>query len=191
MTEFNPKTNYSDIKVIESLISAAVDKARIAFPNIVFLKTFAVRFNSRMRTAGGRAKLNEILSKKTSWIELNPTYWRRSENKDRWDTVLHEVAHCLCYFAYPDKRIGHGREWKNMCRLIGLENPTRCHDTDMRDKRAKRRKFGYRCNCRNNIHMVGIVLHNKIQKGVVYRCSKCRQALRPDFVVTTQNVRAI
>ena len=58
-------------------------------------------------------------SKKTIFLSRHFT---QIENADHVrDTILHEIAHAIAGCA-----AGHGREWREAARRIGLADPTRC-----------------------------------------------------------------
>lgn len=105
-------------------------------------KTVAVKWNSRMRTAAGRAFF------KTNTIELNPKL-QELPGDQRADeirnTFLHELAHLVSYARSGGKRIQpHGVEWKQACADLGIPGEDRCHALDFEPRRMKKR-FAYEC----------------------------------------------
>jgi SprT protein len=108
--------------------------------------------------------------------------------KDRWDlrinmealtkytdhyvkeTIGHEVAHLVAKAVFGARH--HDYLWKRVMRDYGLA-PTRCHTYDLTPARRVE-KFEYKCGCLTRTHKVGKKVHNKIQMGMRYTCSKCR-----------------
>lgn len=84
-------------------------------------------------------------------------------------TVTHEFAHLVDGIVNPEtrdpglrqdrygnlrrgKRNVHGTPWKNVMRLFGVRNPTRCHSydtTNSRVKKASSKKHVWVCGCGN------------------------------------------
>ncbi len=36
------------------------------------------------------------------------------------DTIIHELAHIVCYFKHPGELVGHGKIWKDLCSRAGV-----------------------------------------------------------------------
>lgn len=89
-------------------------------------------------------------------------------------TLPHEVAHIIVQQLYPGAQ-GHGREWRNMMRLLKLR-PDRCHQYDTVAARKKSKPYKYHCGCSE--HMVSITIHRRILQGRQYRCRQCGYVLR-------------
>lgn len=124
----------------------------------------AVSWNSRMRTAAGRAFT------KDSRIELNPRLQdlpdglRETELRN---TFLHELAHLVAFARAGRKRIHpHGVEWQEACHDLGIPGEDRCHSLDFKPRRLAR-KFAYTCpHCRAVIERV-----RRLSRRVA--CYKC------------------
>jgi SprT protein len=106
-----------------------------------------VEWNSRLKTAAGRADYREKL------ISLNPRLVEHPEEVDR--TLRHELAHFLAQFRAGRRRISpHGPEWQQACRDLGIAGEKRCHTLPFPAKRHPPR-FIYRCpNCRRDFPRV-------------------------------------
>jgi SprT protein len=107
-----------------------------------------VEWNSRLRTAAGRADYSQKL------ISLNPKLVEYPAEVDR--TLRHELAHILAQFrAKTRRRIApHGAEWQEACRDLGIADEKRCHTLPFPAKRYAPR-FIYRCpNCRRDFPRV-------------------------------------
>lgn len=88
-------------------------------------------------------------------------------------TVPHEVAHLIVYANFPQAK-PHGREWKEIMRLLGAL-PERCHSysSDIRTK-----KWKYTCAC-NTIRFLSTRRHNQIQKNKdCWHCGNCKENLQ-------------
>ncbi len=100
-----------------------------------------VEWNSRMRTAVGRAEPSRSL------ITLNPVLQKfGSDEIER--TLLHELAHLLAQHRAGRRRIlPHGREWRRVCHDLGLAGERACHKLPLAVRQLAR-PYLYRCrNC--------------------------------------------
>jgi predicted SprT family Zn-dependent metalloprotease len=121
-----------------------------------------VQWNSRLKTAAGRADYREKL------ISLNPRLIEHPEEIDL--TLRHELAHILAQFRAGRRRISpHGTEWKQACCDLGIPGEKRCHTLPFpANRRAPR--YIYRCpNCRRDFPRV-----RKIKRTVA--CLACCRA---------------
>jgi SprT protein len=100
-----------------------------------------VEWNSRLKTAAGRADYREKL------ISLNPRLSEHPEEIDR--TLRHELAHILAQFRAGRRRISaHGVEWQQACVDLGIADEKRCHNLPF-PARTYAARFIYGCpNCR-------------------------------------------
>ena len=122
-----------------------------------------VEWNSRLRTAAGRADYGQKL------ISLNPRLLEHPSEIDR--TLRHELAHILAQFREKRRRriSPHGPEWQQACRDLGIADEKRCHTLPFPAKRYARR-YIYRCpNCRRGFARV-----RKIKRTVA--CLACCRA---------------
>ncbi|HEX3420931.1 MAG TPA: SprT-like domain-containing protein [Candidatus Udaeobacter sp.] len=122
-----------------------------------------IEWNSRLKTAAGRADYHEKL------ISLNPRLVEHPAEVDR--TLRHELAHILARFrAKTRRRIApHGAEWQQACRDLGIGDEKRCHTLPFPAKRYPPR-FIYRCpNCRHDFPRV-----RKLKRTVA--CLACCRA---------------
>ena len=99
-----------------------------------------VEWNSRLKTAAGRADYREKL------ISLNPRLSEYPSEIGR--TLRHELAHILAQFRAGRRRISpHGLEWRQACQDLGIADEKRCHNLPF-PARTYGRRFVYRCpNC--------------------------------------------
>jgi len=105
-------------------------------------RAVSVSWNSRMRTAAGRAFARE-------WrIELNPRLQDLpgdSRDAELRNTFLHELAHLVAFARVGRKRIApHGPEWRQACHDLGIPGEDRCHALDFEPRRLAKR-FSYAC----------------------------------------------
>jgi predicted SprT family Zn-dependent metalloprotease len=105
-------------------------------------KAVTVSWNSRMRTAAGRAFARE-------WrIELNPRLQDlpgEAREAELRNTFLHELAHLVAFARVGRKRIApHGPEWRQACHDLGIPGEDRCHALDFQPRRLTK-KFAYTC----------------------------------------------
>ena len=106
-----------------------------------------VEWNSRLKTAAGRADYREKL------ISLNPRLVQHPTEIDR--TLRHELAHILAQFRAGRRRIlAHGAEWRQACIDLGIAGEKRCHNLPF-PVRTYAARFVYRCpNCRQKFPRV-------------------------------------
>ncbi|MBO0696397.1 MAG: SprT-like domain-containing protein [Verrucomicrobia bacterium] len=106
-----------------------------------------VEWNSRLKTAAGRADYREKL------ISLHPRLVEHPTEIDR--TLRHELAHILAQFRAGRRRIPpHGAEWRQACVDLGIADEKRCHNLPF-PARTYAARFIYRCpNCRQEFPRV-------------------------------------
>jgi SprT protein len=106
-----------------------------------------VEWNSRLKTAAGRADYREKL------ISLNPQLIEHPTEIDR--TLRHELAHLLAQFRAGRRKISpHGSEWQQACVDLGIADEKRCHNLPF-PTRTYAARFVYRCpNCRREFPRV-------------------------------------
>jgi SprT protein len=106
-----------------------------------------VEWNSRLKTAAGRADYREKL------ISLNPQLIEHPTEIDR--TLRHELAHILAQFRAGRRRIPpHGVEWQQACVDLGIADEKRCHNLPF-PARTYAARFVYRCpSCRQEFPRV-------------------------------------
>jgi len=106
-----------------------------------------VEWNSRLKTAAGRADYHEKL------ISLNPRLSEYPAEIDR--TLRHELAHILAQFRVGRRKISpHGVEWQQACIDLGIADEKRCHNLPFPAQTFAAR-FVYRCpNCRQEFQRV-------------------------------------
>lgn len=92
-------------------------------------------------------------------------------------TVPHEVAHYCVSTKYGTivkngRLVHHGRQWEDIMRFFGIQNPTRCHN----HKTPPVKKYTYHCGCRE--HKLTQIRHNKCRRGTnSYSCVFCGETL--------------
>src|SRR5262249_18977111 len=132
--------NTSDLETIARDLLRANGRGRIA-------RELRVEWNSRLKTAAGRADYREKL------ISLNPRLIEHPTEIDR--TLRHELAHILAQVRAGRRRISpHGAEWQQACADLGIADEKRCHSLPF-PARTFTARFVYRCpNCRQEFPRV-------------------------------------
>jgi len=163
-------------KAIES-IKHYVDKGNAIFNiSMPYPKTdFSVR-----GTVGGKYATS------SHTVMVNMVLFAENVNEYLTSTIPHEVAHAFQRHIYGNynsfKRVmPHGNEWKRIMIALG-KNPKRCHnyDTSNATARTVSRDYSYSCNC-NTPHNLTSIRHHRMQSNkAVYRCVRCKAALRYD-----------
>lgn len=106
-------------------------------------------------------------------IELNEILYNENKNDFHAGTIPHEVAHCVVYRLYTDHKAPHGKEWKKVMIAFGIE-PETYHNYSIRN--ASRLKiYDYFCECQD--WQFTSIRHNRVKKGVVYTCPKCKSEI--------------
>jgi len=123
-----------------------------------------VVINSFLVTTAGRAF-------GTYLVDFNESLFKKHPQNFINDVIPHEVAHIVTSKLYPGAS-PHGKEWKSVMLFFGVE-PNRCHA--MQVTKRRQRRWDHSCGCM--VHKVATVTHNRIQKGVQYRCNKCKNVI--------------
>ena len=121
-----------------------------------------VEWNSRLRTAAGRADYRQKL------ISLNPRLLDYPAEIER--TLRHELAHILAQFRAGQHRIWpHGIEWQQACCELGISDEKRCHNLPFA-ARTYVARFVYHCpNCKQEFPRV-----RRVRRAVA--CLSCCRA---------------
>jgi SprT protein len=112
-----------------------------------------------------------------TFVKINPEVWKHGD-LEIYKTLGHELAHSVCSQMYRNKGIrikSHGHEWKSAMAVIGLES-NRCHSMPLTPAK-NRERVSYACDCGRE-HDVTVRVHQKIQRGSIYRCTHCKSVLR-------------
>jgi predicted SprT family Zn-dependent metalloprotease len=125
-------------------------------------RALSVEWNSRLKTAAGRADYRSKL------ISLNPHLVHHPAEIDR--TLHHELAHILAQFRAGRRRIlPHGVEWREACRDLGISDEKRCHNLPF-PVSERTRRYLYRCpHCQRDFPRV-----RRIKRAVA--CLACCRA---------------
>ena len=86
-------------------------------------------------------------------------------------TVPHEVAHYISRKLFGSIS-PHGKEWKTIMKLFGIEKPLRCHNFDV----TSANPWEYKCNCRT--HYLSNRHHVLAESGKHYVCKGCKSFLK-------------
>lgn len=112
-------------------------------------------------------------------INLNPVIFADHPDKFIERTVPHEMAHIFAHYYYKSKGRSitpHGKEWKNVMRLLGVEDIKRCHSYSVRPEECKRQqRHAYKCNCKT--FSLSTTRHNRALAGKRYFCLECHTTL--------------
>lgn len=94
-----------------------------------------IRWNTRMRSAAGRANLTE-------WtVEMNPKLIAFGED-EVVTTIRHELAHLVAWRR--DRHRGHGEPWRQACADLGIPHESVTHSLPL-PRRQQRRNYRYSC----------------------------------------------
>ena len=111
-------------------------------------------------------------------IRFNPEVFALDPERHLRETVAHEVAHHLTCHLHPGAR-PHGTEWAAWMHFFGVEPKARGGYRVDGIRARRQRRFGYRCGCEGVEHALSATRHNRVQRGVRYRCPRCGEQLKP------------
>lgn len=100
-------------------------------------------------------------------IRLNPEALFKHEEYILNQTIPHEVAHIAAWYIY--KVGGHGRHWKLLMNILGVQ-ANRCHNLEL-TKARRTRRYPYECKCQT--HWLSSTRHKRAMGFTNYRCKKC------------------
>jgi SprT protein len=109
-------------------------------------------------------------------IRYNPILLQHNRQEFLTQTLPHEVAHVIARKLYGRSIRPHGNEWKEVMQFFGADS-LRCHNYATENVPVRKlRRFTYTCGCQQ--HQLTTIRHNRIQKGLTYRCRQCGEPLR-------------
>ncbi len=151
------KTNYPYPKIDTSLTGLVAGRANFHINTIQYnLCFFAVerdRFTSRTIP-------HEIAHLFEFHYLLNKGIVIHNKEKNKYGIKTEYLKTCL----------KHGKIWKNIMRIMGLETTARATYS-----RTIVSPYVYKCSCRE--HGISKILHGKILRGYSYRCKYCGVSL--------------
>ncbi|MBU3023068.1 SprT family zinc-dependent metalloprotease [Aestuariibacter sp. A3R04] len=105
-------------------------------------------------------------------VNFNPVLFTHNADAFITNVIPHEVCHLLTYQLHGRVR-PHGVEWQSLMRGLFNAQPSTTHNFDLTTLQLN--TVIYRCNC-GDIPL-SIRRHNKVLKGMQYRCKRCQQIL--------------
>lgn len=99
-------------------------------------RDLTVRLSSRMRTRYGQVRLHRRADGRRVVVDiaLHADLMLPGNDRDRHDTLLHEMAHAEAWLLHG--HAGHGEQWKRIARRVG------CSDAACAPRELKRRPDG-------------------------------------------------
>lgn len=85
-----------------------------------YVFSYEFKPNNRFTTCAGLTRYSQRL------LELNHRLLKPGREKERNETLLHELAHVLAYRLY--RHHGHGEPWQDIMRRLGISDPYRYHE---------------------------------------------------------------
>lgn len=132
----------------------------------VELVRYGLSFREDMGTVAGLAYPETLM------IELNAQLFLANKSVFLDEIIPHETAHILQFILYPEAKKPHGKEWKKIMKLLGV-NPDTYHDMDMSE--IDNGYFRYTCGCKT--HSLTKRLHKRTQEGQATQCVECNSRL--------------
>jgi predicted SprT family Zn-dependent metalloprotease len=110
---------------------------------IEYLFSYKLIVNRRFKTCAGLTRYSQRV------IDLHPELLETGREKERDETMLHEVAHVIAYYLFREH--GHGDEWRQIMESMGHPAIERCHHYEFLEGRDRR--YIYECkDCGTRIH---------------------------------------
>jgi SprT protein len=167
-------------KLVENKIKELESIVTKKWGDIIIPKDFVINYDLDSVRALG------MVRKSSSKIEmrLNPKLLNEFKELYIDEVVVHEYAHLIVDKLYPTgynnayrrKVQSHGREFKNVCSLFGIEGSATTKlfskSESLKTTQKSRRTVEYSCEC--DTHLVTPLMHTKITRGAVYTCKKCK-----------------
>ena len=131
-----------------------------------------VRLNTRMRSALGRAYIDE------NRIDLNVRLLEKYPYELE-ATLAHELAHLVAPRIFGRKGLYHNEGWREIMHLLGFE-PSRTHSLDVAELKRPQRIWGWAtCGCPGRRHPLRSRVFRNMQRRR-YACLRCKQELTID-----------
>lgn len=125
-----------------------------------------IEFNGRFTQRLGDARYNP--KSKKGEIRFSRPLWPRTDDTERYNTIVHEVCHIVTHKLHGYAAKAHGREWKDLMILCGVK-PDRCHNVPV-DHRFQQRVSAW-CECQE--HLITKNKRTRIINGQLYFCRTC------------------
>ncbi len=158
----------NEIKKLQSISCSHYGKKAIIDP--------ILRFDLNGGTFLGKAVSPSRANKK--WIiRVNPEYFANNSNHIKKELIAHEYAHIVTCEIYGKKCKPHGKEWKEVARVLGAVPKASyvTKDTYIPKKTRELKRYNYTCGC--NEYKLSSIRHNRTKKGISYYCKKCGEKL--------------
>jgi SprT protein len=167
-------------KLVENKIKELESIVTKKWGDTIVPKDFVINYDLDSVNALGmiRTRPNKIE------MRLNPKLLNEFKELYIDEVVVHEYAHLIVDKLYPTgynnlyrrKVQSHGREFKNVCSLFGIEGSATTKlfskSETLQSTQKSRRTIEYSCKC--DTHLVTPLMHTKITNGAVYICKKCK-----------------
>lgn len=137
-------------------------------------------------------KSDAFFKTRKATITFSSALWPHApSDKDRDETVIHEVCHIVDYWnmsidpRYP-KDGGHKEPWKVLMRKCGLD-PKRCYEWKRPQELKNKPRERYELVCRHcsHVHRPTIIVVRRLISGESrYFCKKCMQNFHPTDIKT-------
>lgn len=111
-------------------------------------------------------------------VSFNTVHLRENLESMLHETVAHELAHLVCFHVHGRSAKAHGYEWQSIMRDWFNVEPSRLHDYDQSNVKAKRQdRWAATCAC-DKVHRISTTKRNSIIfKGIGYHCLICNQTI--------------
>jgi len=169
-----------ELEIAWKQVEYAFERNNVPVPNIL-----KISFSGRLTSSMGYTYIQyspyfPCLDLILAEIKLSKKLWERATPAQRKSTVIHEACHVIYAVLEPDlfkiTKGGHGDKWKEFMENTG-EKPEVCHNVPTDRIKRRQQRFTYCCACTE--HKITKTKVNKIKRGAIYRCVKCKQEIVP------------
>jgi predicted SprT family Zn-dependent metalloprotease len=118
----------------------------------------------------------------SSYIVINPDFFKNYYDDMLNDTCPHEVAHYVAVYLYGIEGNNHGYLWRMIMSWIGVPAADRCHQYSLEGVKVRHpRDYHYTCGCPGFTHCLTLRKHERHQfllrnyNNSGFICKNCRQ----------------
>lgn len=108
-------------------------------------------------------------------VRFSVPLWSRASERERYETVVHEVCHIVAGVKHHHRVKPHGAEWRALMREAGVE-PRRCHNVDRTDLTRRAERINISCPSCDQTYACTPYMAGQIASGNRI-CSKCKTRL--------------
>jgi len=149
---------------IKKQILIKLKRMESIFPELNF--KYKVNFNLKSNTSMGEYSMNNDI------LYFNMNICKKTGFKIYEDIVIHEFAHLIINYKYGKNVLVHGKEWKNIMRLLNAKNISATVDFN----KYIETNIKVICSCKE--HFISKNRFTRLKNGQKYKCNSCKDYLK-------------